>query len=224
MTASRPRPNRDAVSRADAILDTAIRLFNEQGVAATSTNKIADALGMSSGNLHYHFRGKQDVLLAAYRRAEAAMRTVMAPVRAEITPDITFGWQTRLFETLWTYRFFFGSMDYFLTSSTALYEEYAAFERWIHRRLAELFAESVEHGHLRPISPSNSIALFAGNSWTLWTGWLRWEMIHHRNRDEPEPEQAIILRMIRRHFSFNEPYYDPAHAAHVAEIIDRQAG
>jgi AcrR family transcriptional regulator len=222
MTAKRASPNREPASRAEEILDTAVRLFNEHGVAGMSTNKIADALGMSSGNLHYHFRSKNDVLIAAYRRIETEMREVMASVRAEITPDVTFRWQRMVFELLWKYRFFFGSMDFFLTSSTALYEEYAAFERWIHGRLAELFTESVALGHLRPASPANRIELITDNTWTLWMGWLRWEMIHHRNQPTPEPEQRIILRMVRRHFSFNEPYYDRAHATRVSEIIDQQ--
>ena len=37
----------------DRILLTSLALFNEQGLAAVSTHKIAAELGMSPGNLHY---------------------------------------------------------------------------------------------------------------------------------------------------------------------------
>ncbi|MCP4396089.1 MAG: helix-turn-helix transcriptional regulator, partial [bacterium] len=37
------------------IIKTAVRLFNEQGTRAISTRHIARELGMSPGNLYYHF-------------------------------------------------------------------------------------------------------------------------------------------------------------------------
>lgn len=55
----------------DRILDAALTLFNEQGSAAISTNHIAEATGMSPGNLYYHFRNKQEIIRAIYDRMEA---------------------------------------------------------------------------------------------------------------------------------------------------------
>jgi len=48
------------------ILDTARKLFNEQGTDATSTHDIARAAGISQGNLTYHFRKKGDLIEALY--------------------------------------------------------------------------------------------------------------------------------------------------------------
>ncbi len=42
-------------STKQAILTTAIDLFNDKGTAAVSTNHIAEAMGISPGNLYYHF-------------------------------------------------------------------------------------------------------------------------------------------------------------------------
>ena len=42
------------------ILQAALELFNEQGTAAVSANKIAERCGISKGNLQYHFKNKRD--------------------------------------------------------------------------------------------------------------------------------------------------------------------
>lgn len=48
----------------DAILQTAKRLFGERGYNAVSTADIADAVGISKGNLTYHFKKKEDIVAA----------------------------------------------------------------------------------------------------------------------------------------------------------------
>ena len=50
------------------ILATALRLFNQSGTAAVSTNHIADALGISPGNLYYHFRNKEAIIRALFEQ------------------------------------------------------------------------------------------------------------------------------------------------------------
>ena len=46
----------------DKIIATAIKLFNLHGTKAISTNHIAKEMGISPGNLYYHFRSKNDII------------------------------------------------------------------------------------------------------------------------------------------------------------------
>lgn len=46
------------------IIETAKRMFNERGYEQVSTYDISSALGISQGNLNYHFKRKEDILEA----------------------------------------------------------------------------------------------------------------------------------------------------------------
>lgn len=46
------------------IIQIAKKLFNERGYNDVSTQNISDALGISKGNLNYHFKRKEDILEA----------------------------------------------------------------------------------------------------------------------------------------------------------------
>ena len=60
----------------DRILDAALKLFNEEGVEKSSTNRIAAELNMSSGNLYYHFKSKQQIVESLVLRVEMQLETV----------------------------------------------------------------------------------------------------------------------------------------------------
>jgi AcrR family transcriptional regulator len=54
-------PREDTRSR---ILEVAMELFAEKGFAATSTRELSERLGFTKAALYYHFRTKDDLLLA----------------------------------------------------------------------------------------------------------------------------------------------------------------
>ena len=74
----KPRTRRNNESnRRDELLRVSARLFREKGFDGTSIRDISAAAGMHSGSPFYHFRSKQDILVAVMEQglAEGLRRT-----------------------------------------------------------------------------------------------------------------------------------------------------
>jgi AcrR family transcriptional regulator len=67
-------PRREASSRGEQtrtlIVDTALRLFREQGYEGTTMRGIASAAGVSVGNAYYYFPSKQHLVQAYYAQSQ----------------------------------------------------------------------------------------------------------------------------------------------------------
>jgi len=50
------------------ILSAALKLLNEQDSQSVTTNHIAEAAGVSTGNLYYHFKNKEEIIRALYNQ------------------------------------------------------------------------------------------------------------------------------------------------------------
>jgi AcrR family transcriptional regulator len=59
------------------ILATAQRLFAERGYDATSLQMIADEMGLTKAAVYYHFRAKNEILLAAMRPGLLRLQTLL---------------------------------------------------------------------------------------------------------------------------------------------------
>lgn len=58
----------------ERILDVALDLFIDQGFDKTSLREIAERLGVTKAALYYHFRSKEDILLALHMRLHDLLR------------------------------------------------------------------------------------------------------------------------------------------------------
>ncbi|MFI8480411.1 TetR/AcrR family transcriptional regulator [Pseudomonas sp. NPDC078700] len=63
----------------ERILECALMLFNQEGEPNVSTLEIANELGISPGNLYYHFHGKEPLITGLFERFQAELVPLLDP-------------------------------------------------------------------------------------------------------------------------------------------------
>lgn len=67
----------------ERILDTALALFNTQGIDSITVRHIAQEMGISHGNLQYHYPNTNEIINALYGRLAAALDAIMLNIPHE---------------------------------------------------------------------------------------------------------------------------------------------
>jgi len=105
-------------STRERILEECRRLFNERGPAEVTTAEISAAVGISEGNLHYHFRRKEQMVEALFDAFELALERVAVPGRElERRSDAHRLYTSNWFSLIWEWRFLYGVSVYRLAPS-----------------------------------------------------------------------------------------------------------
>lgn len=96
----------------DRICDAALALFNEFGEPSVTTNRIADELDISPGNLHYHFRTKRSLVERLFTLFERRMLALLGGETIE-QADVEDAWLFLhlVFETIAEFRFIYRDLN-----------------------------------------------------------------------------------------------------------------
>ncbi|CAK9891689.1 MULTISPECIES: TetR/AcrR family transcriptional regulator [Pseudomonas] len=96
----------------DRILECALQLFNRQGEPNVSTLEIANEMGISPGNLYYHFHGKEPLVLGLFERFEDELTPLLDPP-LEVRLDAEDYWLFLhlIVERMAQYRFLFQDLS-----------------------------------------------------------------------------------------------------------------
>jgi AcrR family transcriptional regulator len=98
----------------DRILEVSLGLFNREGVAAASTHLIATETDISPGNLHYHFKTKQQIVTWLFRRFEAHLAPCLEAAAGVSAIDDVWLTLHMTFEAIDAYRFIYRDIAFLL--------------------------------------------------------------------------------------------------------------
>jgi AcrR family transcriptional regulator len=155
------------------IIETALGLFNEHGTGAISTNHIAEALGISPGNLYYHFRNKEEIIRAILEGKDARWESLYhlpqdrAPTLADVGRLVREN-----FALVWDYRFFFRELSTLTQCDPLLKARYQQMRRERLAAFEELFQHFVSAGVARPPASPSLVGNLAKLCWLISDYWL----------------------------------------------------
>ena len=94
------------------VLIASLLLFNEKGEPRTTTNEIANEVDISPGNLHYHFRRKEQIVEALLDAFQTDAQQVLQPPDADgVALDDFWVFLHSLLECTAAYRFLFRDFE-----------------------------------------------------------------------------------------------------------------
>ena len=128
------------------ILESALELFNATNTRAATTNHIAKATGISPGNLHYHYKNREAIILKLYEQMLSESTLLVQDLPKNIVE--LFEHQKAMSRILWKYRFFYRELLFLLSSDPLLKEQYIK-DNVAHReRIRITFGNLAAHGDL----------------------------------------------------------------------------
>lgn len=177
----------------DRILQASLQLFNDLGERSVTTNHIAVHLGMSPGNLYYHFRNKQQIiaeLFSAYEQQVDAYLTVPEGRPLEIGDKARY--LESIFAGLWEYRFLHRDLEHLLNSDSDLAQRYRVFsQRCVHS--GQKIYQGLVDADILCARRTDPQAL-AVNSWLLMTGWVGYLYTTVLDAEKPELTPELLRR------------------------------
>ncbi|KLV05685.1 TetR/AcrR family transcriptional regulator [Photobacterium ganghwense] len=120
----------------DRIILAALELFNESGEPNITTNHIAAHLGISPGNLYYHFRNKEEIIHSIFDQYAHDLRIHFQPLDLQqITADNLLAYLDSVFMLMWRYRFFYANLPDILRRDAELQQKYLLAQEGLHQNI-----------------------------------------------------------------------------------------
>ena len=216
MASQTKKPRRTA----ERILDTTLDLFNRLGEPNVSTTLISAELGISPGNLYYHYPAKDELITKLFDRYDAALTELLRA--ADDVCDVEDAWLFfhMMFELIWAYRFLYRDLNDLLSNNRRL-ETHFQFVLQRKTRAVQAVLDgigrhsalSIERRDAEPVATAMVVVL---------TYWLSYEYVKNpRKALEPESAGPALLRGAFHVLTLLSPYLDEDGRAHLHALASR---
>ncbi len=158
----------------EKILDTALELFNKQGVDQTTIRHIAQEMGISHGNLQYHFANTDLIISALYDRLWQGFEDLMRHAPAQIEEEMS-GFRQSVsftFRHTYTYRFIFLHFVEIGRRIPEIATHYRKNYKIREQQFLRMFGLMKEKGFMRKDIPEKVLSYFVHQLFMICDGWL----------------------------------------------------
>lgn len=190
----------------DKIIQASIDLFNEHGERNVTTNHIAAHLGISPGNLYYHFRNKEDIILSIYEEYAGKLLLDTFPIASpDIEPlDAIINYMDTVFQAMSRFRFFYANLPVLLDKNPSLREKYVEVQEYISKQVSDLLIS------LRDVDmiafEDEELPDLVSVLRIVNTFWLSFYQTQNLN---PEIDSSVFFEGVLKIFALIRPYTTP---------------
>ncbi|MBM3387873.1 MAG: TetR/AcrR family transcriptional regulator [Betaproteobacteria bacterium] len=202
----------------ERIASVTLDLFNRYGEPHVSTTMISSELGISPGNLYYHFPSKDTLVNHLYDQYEASMLALLEA--GGDVQDIEDAWffLHSLFETIWEHRFLYRDLNHLLSGNRHLETHFQAVLARKTEALQHMLESLARVGIMR-VAPEH-IATLSASMAVVVTYWLSYEYVREPRRAmEPESAASALSRGAHHVLSLLTPHLStPELQAHLTGL------
>ena len=202
---------------AERILEVTLELFNRFGEPNVSTTLISAEMGISPGNLYYHYPAKDELINALFDRYERALNDLLHA--ADNVRNVEDAWLFfhMLFELIWQYRFLYRDLNDLLSKNRRL-ETHFQFVLKNKSRAVQAVLDGLTRGNTVTIDRREAEPV-ASSMVVVLTYWLSYEYVRDPRRAlEPESAAAALARGAYHVLSLLMPYLETAAREHLFQI------
>ncbi|MEL6945027.1 MAG: TetR/AcrR family transcriptional regulator, partial [Bacteroidota bacterium] len=165
------------------ILNASIRLFNENGMANVRLQQIARDIGISVGNLAYHYENKKAIVTAINEDLHDEVSEILSTYR--LFPNLMdFDVQlTKYFKFAEKYPFYFLDL---LEIERQYSDVYAKRQQYISKMVSQIrkrFDFNHQRGIIQKENRKGVYDSIANSIWVLITSWMPQEQVKGMNRN-----------------------------------------
>jgi len=184
------------MSTPEKILDTALRLFNKSGTTEVSTNHIAEAAGISPGNLYYHFRNKQEIIRGLFQRlSDTWDKGLPFPQDRQPTLDDLKAMIETNYQIIWQYRFAYRELVALLRQDAVLRANFLAVRQRGSAGFHELITAYSDAGVIRLPDELQATNELQEVCWLISEFWLTNLEVNGRSVDKNEMQNGVKLML-----------------------------
>ncbi|PCJ64893.1 MAG: hypothetical protein COA58_11510 [Bacteroidetes bacterium] len=133
------------------ILLASLWLFNDRGISAVSLRTIADKVGISVGNLQYHFKKREDIIEALYFQLVKEIDSIIFINDDDLLKSF-FNISTEMFTILYEYHFFLLDFVTIVRNNKKIKSHYAELSQHREKQFLETAEVMIEKGLFREAS------------------------------------------------------------------------
>ncbi len=202
---------------AERILEVTLELFNRFGEPNVSTTLISAELGISPGNLYYHYPAKDELINSLFERYERALNELLQAADGVRNVEDAWFFLHSQFEIIWQYRFLYRDLNDLLSKNRLLETRFQSVLKNKTRAVRALLSGMSLSGAVdidsREVEPTANCMV------VVLTYWLSFEYVRDPRRAlEPENAELALMRGAQHVLALLAPYLESSQRAHLMQL------